>query len=226
MLIADLHVHTWYSRDSILKPSTLLKIAKKRGLNVIAITDHNTIKGASAVLEEISKNYLNNLSVIPGVEMSISGYDILCLFITTQPKRIEDYIEFLEYVKCLGAVTILAHPYRKRKSIPKKLAEKVDLIEALNARTSSKANTKARQLATILNKNVTAGSDAHVGFEIGRARTIFLDQASDLEELRKVIVQSKRILVGKEIAKAIHLISTIIEMSKKLRLVDCFLSKC
>ena len=42
----DLHMHTHYSRCSNLKPQTILKLAKKRRLDGIAITDHHEIKGA------------------------------------------------------------------------------------------------------------------------------------------------------------------------------------
>src|SRR2546429_296787 len=45
---ADLHIHTNFS-DGITKPSDVLKLAKSRGLAVIAITDHNTIEGAQEV---------------------------------------------------------------------------------------------------------------------------------------------------------------------------------
>ena len=42
----DLHVHTIYSRDSLITPKDLVFYAKKRGLTAVAITDHNTVEGA------------------------------------------------------------------------------------------------------------------------------------------------------------------------------------
>ena len=41
----DLHIHSKYSSDGIMDVKDIMKIAIKRGLNGIAITDHNTIKG-------------------------------------------------------------------------------------------------------------------------------------------------------------------------------------
>ena len=43
--IMDMHYHTKYSADSIASPSLIVKKAKKLGIGV-AVTDHNTIKGA------------------------------------------------------------------------------------------------------------------------------------------------------------------------------------
>lgn len=40
----DLHIHSKYSSDGVLDPEKIVKIATKRGLSGIAITDHNTIK--------------------------------------------------------------------------------------------------------------------------------------------------------------------------------------
>ena len=42
----DLHIHSKYSYNGILEPKDILKIAIKRGSDGIAITDHNTVKGA------------------------------------------------------------------------------------------------------------------------------------------------------------------------------------
>jgi len=41
----DLHIHSSYSSDGLMNPKTIVKIAIKRHLSGIAVTDHNTIKG-------------------------------------------------------------------------------------------------------------------------------------------------------------------------------------
>ncbi|MFX0204875.1 MAG: PHP domain-containing protein, partial [Candidatus Hodarchaeota archaeon] len=43
----DLHVHSKYSFDSLMEPKTIIKVAGKKGLDCVAVTDHNTIKGGS-----------------------------------------------------------------------------------------------------------------------------------------------------------------------------------
>src|SRR3990167_1868027 len=66
MLKYDLHMHTCYSKCSNLRPEILLKTAKERGLNGIAVTDHNTIEGALRI-KNLNKD--KNFEVIIGEEI-------------------------------------------------------------------------------------------------------------------------------------------------------------
>ena len=61
---ADLHVHTIYSRDSLITPEDLVFYAKKRGLTAVAITDHDTVEGALKIAKE------TDFLIIPGIEVS------------------------------------------------------------------------------------------------------------------------------------------------------------
>ena len=51
----DLHMHSNYSSDGELTPSQLIEIAKKRELEVVALSDHNEIKGIKEMTEEGKK---------------------------------------------------------------------------------------------------------------------------------------------------------------------------
>ena len=61
----DLHVHSNYS-DGELSPNELVKKAYKKNINVISITDHDTLDG----VKNINKEYDNLIRVIPGIELS------------------------------------------------------------------------------------------------------------------------------------------------------------
>ena len=61
---ADLHVHTTYSRDSIITPKDLVYYSKKRGLNAVAVTDHNQLAGAFKIAKE------TDFLIIPGMGVS------------------------------------------------------------------------------------------------------------------------------------------------------------
>lgn len=62
----DLHMHSIYS-DGTMSPSELVSRAIKRGLDGIALTDHDSIEGvAEALLEGERRRY----PVIPGVELT------------------------------------------------------------------------------------------------------------------------------------------------------------
>ena len=52
MYKADLHIHTKYSKDSAIDLKKLIKIVKKKNLDCIAVTDHNTLKGVQKLKNE------------------------------------------------------------------------------------------------------------------------------------------------------------------------------
>ena len=62
----DLHLHTTAS-DGVMSPSGIVRYAKAKGLQSIAITDHDTIEGLEEGLLEGKKI---NFEVIPGIEIS------------------------------------------------------------------------------------------------------------------------------------------------------------
>jgi predicted metal-dependent phosphoesterase TrpH len=62
----DLHLHTTAS-DGVMSPSEIVRYAKAKGLQAIAITDHDTIEGLE---EGLSEGERIGFEVIPGIEIS------------------------------------------------------------------------------------------------------------------------------------------------------------
>lgn len=60
----DTHIHSKYSRDSLSDPEWILKVAKRRGLDAISITDHDTMQAHSFF------SHSSDPLVIPGMEVS------------------------------------------------------------------------------------------------------------------------------------------------------------
>lgn len=81
---ANLHIHTLTS-DGIYTTRKILKEAKKRGMDIVSITDHNAIKGSVKACK-IAKDF--GLTVIPGIEiyfrMNKKAYEILAYFKTPE----------------------------------------------------------------------------------------------------------------------------------------------
>ncbi|MBM7623114.1 PHP domain-containing protein [Sporohalobacter salinus] len=65
MSLIDLHIHTYYSSDGELTPLEIIKLAQKKGIESIAITDHDTIDGLKETLQLGKKK---GIEVIPGIE--------------------------------------------------------------------------------------------------------------------------------------------------------------
>lgn len=187
-LTFDLHVHTHRSIDSAMEPKHIVKIMEKKGLDGIAVTDHNSIKGAL----EVAKQAPSELHVIVGSEIKTTLGEILGLFLKEEISS-SNPIEVIDEIRAQGGLTILPHPFRAHVFTRSNLLtnveiiEQVDAIEVFNARTSNTANQQALHLAQETNKPMVAGSDAHFYPEIGRARTLF-PPFSDEEELKNTIL--------------------------------------
>ncbi len=95
---ADLHIHTSYS-DSLLSPVEVTEYAKKRGLQTIAITDHDSILG----IEEARAGGGQELEVIPGVELSTIYQDIdvhiLGYYVDFRDRKLIEYLADLQHFR-------------------------------------------------------------------------------------------------------------------------------
>jgi predicted metal-dependent phosphoesterase TrpH len=161
----DLHIHSKYSFDSLLSPRSILKVAKKRDLTGIAVTDHNTIRGGLEV-RKINKD--RDFTVIVGSEIQTDIGDIIGLCVNEEIKsRIS--IEVIEEIKDQGGYVVLPHPFRGHR-LNQYTIELFDAIEVFNGRSTAEENSKALELAKKYNKPFTAGSDAHFASEIGNGR--------------------------------------------------------
>jgi len=163
-MIFDFHIHSKYSFDSVMSPERIVRVAQDNGLDCIAITDHNSIKGG---LE--GKKYENkNIKVLIGEEISTNHGDLIGINLKEEIKE-KDFFKAVKEIKRQGGVSILPHPYKGHKNI-ENIAQHVDIIEAYNSRISHDLNEKARNLAEKLNKPFICGSDAHFYREIGNAK--------------------------------------------------------
>ena len=175
-MIGDFHIHSKYSFDSIMSPKKIIKTAVKKNLDLIAITDHNTIKGGV----EVKKASGNNIKVIVGAEIKTDIGDIIGFNLNNEIKSI-NWEEVLDQIKAQGGLSMLPHPYRSHKNIYE-IAKKVDFIEVWNARSTIDQNEQAFNLAKKLKKKTLAGSDAHLYSEIGNVK-IFVDEKWNLKEI-------------------------------------------
>jgi predicted metal-dependent phosphoesterase TrpH len=163
----DLHNHTYYSPDSILSPRRFVREAHRRGLDVVAVTDHNTIRGALAVRE------LSEQGVIIGEEIKSADGEILGLFLSEEIPKGLAASETIGRIKGQGGLVGVPHPFDSLRSalsedIIVALLGEIDFIEALNARMVFSAhNHKARDFAAAHALPITAGSDAHSPWEVG-----------------------------------------------------------
>jgi predicted metal-dependent phosphoesterase TrpH len=193
---ADLHVHTTYSKDSLIRPKDLVFYAKKRGLNAVAVTDHNSIEGAYKIAEE------TDFLIIPGMEISSSDGHIVALNVKELIPRGLRAAETVERIHRAGGVAIACHPYVYFKGCLKgNVCETFDAIEVINARAFpfKRSVRKAEETAKELGLVRVAGTDSHYGPQIGCAYTAINVAEPSVEAVTRAIVEGKCQPFGKAV---------------------------
>lgn len=167
----DLHIHSCYSEDAIGSPKEIIKHAQKKGLQGIAITDHNSIKGSLNALKIKPKNFI----VIPGLEISTTDGHILALGTKNNFTRGLSVEETVEQICDTGGIPIVPHLFRRMSGIKKKklapLSKRVPAIEVFNGCSLPKTNIKTAKVAKEFNLGGIGGSDAHDPLYIGYGYT-------------------------------------------------------
>lgn len=193
MYLFDLHVHTCCSRhpvwgnDATSSPREVVEEAMRKGLDGLAITDHNTTRGGLLGVKAAKKT---GLTVIPGVEISSTRGDIVVLGLNEvlefKPKEM-DVGEVVDLARDLGGVVVVPHPYRRSRPPTFVMEFKFDALEGFNARTSRRLNEKAKKLAEVVNVPVVAGSDAHTLGEIGNGLTGVIADGGGVDDVLEAI---------------------------------------
>ena len=168
----DLHIHTCYSYDCLLSPQDLVKAVSKRGLDGIAVLDHDEIEGAERLRD------MAPFEVIVGEEIGTSDGGIAGLFLK---ERIPPHLSAAETVDRIhhqGGLVLVPHPLsrgvpgRIKSSTLGEILGQVDILEGYNARAQLAVDdAEVRKLAAHSGIATSAGSDAHWACEVGRAWT-------------------------------------------------------
>jgi predicted metal-dependent phosphoesterase TrpH len=167
-LRVDMHLHTCVSYDCLSRYEAILEVARERGIDRLVVTDHDAVEGARRM------QALDPVRVIVGEEVKTAeGPDLIGIFLTEAIPRRTPAREACERIRAQGGVVYVPHPFDLRRSggarLLDELADLVDVVEAHNARTWSRAlNEQGEAWARAHGKLLGAGSDAHSPGEVGR----------------------------------------------------------
>ncbi len=203
--LADVHMHTNFS-DGTGSVEEVLAFAQRRTrLDVIAITDHDTIEGALRARDLAARDGYR-FEVIVGEEISTREGHLLALFLEKRIAPDQSIERSIEQVHEQGGLAIVAHPFNRvfrhsvQRSVMNRLLRQPELhpdgIETLNG---SFAGIGSSRLAMALARSVyhwaeTGGSDAHTPTAIGCARTVFSGRTA--AALRRAIEQRQTTPIG------------------------------
>ncbi len=195
-LRVDLHSHTWYSHDSLLKPEHFVEACLAKGINCIAVTDHNEVDGAKAVQR------MAPFKVIVGEEIRTRDGEISGLFLK---ERIPPWLsaeETIHEIRRQKGLVYIPHPFaagvsmRLKKAVLDRVLPQVDILEGWNSRGILRTDDLAAQRYALRHgKPFAAGSDAHTRFEIGSAYVEMEDFKTPAQMLKNL---KAGVLVGRK----------------------------
>ncbi len=193
----DSHIHSEYSPDSSSKIDDILKVAAKRNIDIIAISDHNTVDGTSEVLK---KTRNTDILAIPSIEISSSHGHILGFGCEENIPRDLSPEDTIDRIHDLGGLAIIPHPYCfYRHGLLHNYKEKlnIDAIETRNARfIVGYCNNKAKNLSIKENLPALGASDAHYYKFVGDCYSL-IDCEKDVDSVLKSISKGKTEAKGK-----------------------------
>jgi predicted metal-dependent phosphoesterase TrpH len=169
-LHVEFHCHTVFSKDCLTRPEDLVKTCRRRGLDRVVVTDHNTIAGARAA------QAMDPERVIVGEEIMTTRGELLAAFVTEEIPEGLTPQETIRRLKDQGAFISVSHPFDVWRSGHwqeddlLEILPDIDAVEVYNSRCMRpQFNEEARQFAEKHNLAGTVGSDAHTAFELGQS---------------------------------------------------------
>jgi predicted metal-dependent phosphoesterase TrpH len=194
MLRVDLHLHSHYSHDGKSSLEELIARARESQLDRIALTDHNTIEGALALVR-IAPDL-----AIAGEEIKTREGEVIGLFIS---RRVPPFLapeEAMDLIHGMGGLTYVPHPLDRHRAnfLPERvvnLADRIDIIETYNPWADATANRAAAQLADELGKVAATGSDSHSAEELGRS-WMEMDEYSGVEDFLEKLRYARHVVTA------------------------------
>jgi dephospho-CoA kinase len=210
----DMHMHTRASFDCLSDPRRVIAAAAARGVQRIAITDHNRVATALEMADAFPD------SVIPGEEVRTKeGIDVIGLYLEEEIPKGTPAREVCRRVKDQGGLVYLPHPYARGKGgggrYAEELAPLVDIIEVFNARLHpGHLNEPGEELAARWSKPRGAGSDAHMVGEVAGA-WVELDYHPNEPAALLAALEHAQVR-GVTTPRVVHLASTWAKVRKRL----------
>lgn len=195
---ADLHIHTRYGDGMATVPELLAYVEQRGDLDVIAVTEHDTLHAADEARELHARRGSHLFELICGMEVTTLDGHLLALFIDEPVASFRRMEETLAAIHGQGGLAIVPHPLSwLTRSVGVRVLERVaavqndavyfDGIEEYNLSPAGRVTSaKARRLNRERFHLAAVGcSDAHFLQSIGSAHTLF--DGTSAAELRRAI---------------------------------------
>ncbi|MBS1509698.1 MAG: PHP domain-containing protein [Bacteroidetes bacterium] len=167
----NFHIHTNYSSDGFNTFAQLYRHAVKNKIDVLAITDHDTIEGAVHFSDWLKNKQKNKIQLIIGEEVTCSdGTHIIGLFLKKAVTATAP-LDVVKEIKAQGALVYFPHPSRKDGILNSASCEAAlpygDFYEYFNAKINNDYNEAAvAKLSAYTHLKPLGGSDAHYNYDV------------------------------------------------------------
>ena len=181
---ADLQLHSDLG-DGLNSPEEILDAALAVGLDVIALTDHDDIRG-SFLLRDLAAKRRSKIVVVTGIEVTTRAGHLLALFVEDEIPMFRALAETVIAIHRAGGLAIVPHPlsyltFSVGERALRMLAARGDgssFVDGIEVRNPSYAGRVRGERARHLNEHVlrvaeTGSSDAHHAKLVGTAWTEF-----------------------------------------------------
>ena len=170
-----LHAHT-NERGIRYKPGDLIKVAKKRGYDVLSITEHGSVYFTEELRELADET---GVLLIPGTEAYVGERKSHVLILNSENyppqekmKKMEDFAAWVKNDSDRKNTLVIApHPfYLKKCSLGDDLENYIDIFDAVEFsffRPPSEPNRKAVEIAKKYNKPIVGTGDIHRLWQLG-----------------------------------------------------------
>ena len=202
----DLHCHSSASFDSLSRPADIVRVAARRGLTHLAITDHERIDGALRARDAALRAEEPRVQVIIGEEIRSTDGDVIGLFLEHPVQRGMSALETIAAIHEQGGLAGIPHPFDRFRSSglarggvewAEQVAEHVDYVEGYNARVPyPAANQRAAGFAQRVGLPAVAASDAHSLTEVGVAYNSLAGTIDSADDLRAAL-QDLTLVMGR-----------------------------
>jgi predicted metal-dependent phosphoesterase TrpH len=217
-MLIELHCHSDASGDSLMQPARMIATCRQRGIGWLAVTDHNTTRGALAV-QALAPDL-----VMVGEEIMTTQGELLAYFVKEEVPPGLTPTETIARLRAQAAVISVAHPFDRlrhgawREADLSAILPLVDALEVFNARCIfADDNARALAFARQHGKPGMVGSDAHTYWELGRAAL----RVDDGAEVGTPAALLRAFAAGQRVTRLspapIHFTSTWAKYWKRLR---------
>jgi predicted metal-dependent phosphoesterase TrpH len=180
-LRVELHCHTIYSHDGHIEFEGLVRAARRK-LDVVCITDHDTIEGAIE-FQRRSRARNAEFQIIIGEERTLADHSHVIGLFLQEPIVSDTFEEVVQEIREQGGLCTLPHPFRHRDGALRartRPMEGVSGFEIFNPKCTLEENQNARILCGS-GPVAVGGSDAHYESDLGECVN-FIPQTGDVRQ--------------------------------------------